>query len=154
MQPSPAPEPASARRTHERRAGVSFGEELRREREMRGIDLDEIAAATRVRRSFLEALERDEFAGLPGGPFIRGFIRSYAVHIGADPDRLVNAYLLQISQDREEETLRAHTGPRLRAPEPPSGRRPLRRAGRLLLAAARRGAGLLGWRRPSPGPPA
>jgi transcriptional regulator with XRE-family HTH domain len=76
---------------------ATFGDELRREREVRGIELREVAEATKVNLRFLEALERNDFALLPGGLFTRGFIRAYATHIGADPDKLVNAYLFQVS---------------------------------------------------------
>jgi transcriptional regulator with XRE-family HTH domain len=95
-------------------SGPSFGAELRRERELRGIPLREIAEATKVNLRFLEALERDDFSGLPGGLFTRGFIRAYAHHIGADPDRLVNAYLYQVNQEQERQAAaRRAAGPRL-----------------------------------------
>ena len=37
---------------------ASFGEELRREREIRGISLKEIADATKISKRFLEAIEQ------------------------------------------------------------------------------------------------
>ena len=37
----------------------SFGENLRREREMRGISLDEIAGSTKISVRFLQAMEND-----------------------------------------------------------------------------------------------
>ena len=43
----------------------------------------------------LEALERNDFASLPGGLFNRGFVRAYCKHIGVDPEVMVNAYLLE-----------------------------------------------------------
>jgi len=95
---------------------ASFGEELQRERELRGVPLREIAEATKVNLRFLQALERNEFDTIPGGLFIRGFIRAYATHIGADPEKLVNAYLFQLSQDHERadrDASRASMGPRL-----------------------------------------
>ena len=93
---------------------ATFGEELRRERELRGIDLREIAEATKVNLRFLDALERNEFDTLPGGLFTRGFIRAYASHIGADPDKLVNAYLFELSQ--HEERARQAAGRRVAMP--------------------------------------
>jgi cytoskeletal protein RodZ len=75
--------------------GMSFGEELRRERELRQISLREVAEATKINLRYLEALETNEFEHLPGGVFNRGFVRAYAQHIGVDPDAMVNAYLLE-----------------------------------------------------------
>ena len=70
-------------------SSTPFGEHLRREREMRGVSLDEIAAATRISTRFLEAIEKDQWDQLPGGVFNRGFIRSIARFLGLDEESLV-----------------------------------------------------------------
>jgi cytoskeleton protein RodZ len=72
-----------------------FGEHLKREREMRGVSLEEISAATRISTRFLEALESDQWDQLPGGVFNRGFIRSIARFLGLDEDSLVAEYALE-----------------------------------------------------------
>jgi cytoskeleton protein RodZ len=72
----------------------SFGENLRREREMRGISLDEIAASTRIAIRFFQAMEADDFASLPGGIFTRSFIRSYAKYLGLDEEQVIAEYQL------------------------------------------------------------
>ena len=73
----------------------TFGEELKRERNLRGFRLREIADATKINMRYLEALEGNDFEHLPGGVFNRGFVRAYAQFIGVDPDAMVNAYLLE-----------------------------------------------------------
>ncbi len=70
----------------------SFGERLRREREMRGIGLDEIAAATKISTRNLRALEDEKFNQLPGGIFNKGFVRAYAKFLGIDQDQIVAEY--------------------------------------------------------------
>lgn len=70
----------------------AFGENLRREREMRGVSLEEIASATKISIRFLGAIEREEFSKLPGGIFSRSFVRSYARYLGLDEDRVVTEY--------------------------------------------------------------
>jgi cytoskeleton protein RodZ len=70
----------------------TFGENLRREREMRGISLEEISAATKISIRFLQALENDDFASVPGGIFIRGFIRAYAGYLGLDQEQVMAEY--------------------------------------------------------------
>jgi cytoskeleton protein RodZ len=72
-----------------------FGEHLRREREMRGVTLEEIAAATRISPRFLEALENEQWERLPGGAFNRGFIRSVARFLGLDEESMVAEYALE-----------------------------------------------------------
>jgi cytoskeletal protein RodZ len=71
---------------------ASFGENLRRERELRGVDLRDIADATKISVRFLQALEQDRVEVLPGGIFPRSFVRQYAKHLGLDPDRMVTEF--------------------------------------------------------------
>jgi transcriptional regulator with XRE-family HTH domain len=71
----------------------SFGETLRRERELRGVDLRDIAEATNISLRFLQALEQDRTDILPGGIFPKAFVRQYATYLGLDPDRLVAEYV-------------------------------------------------------------
>ncbi|MFZ0640943.1 MAG: RodZ domain-containing protein [Candidatus Acidiferrales bacterium] len=78
-----------------------FGEHLKREREMRGVSLEEISAATRISVKFLEALENERWEQLPGGIFNRGFIRSVARFLGMDEDNLVAEYALE-TRERPE----------------------------------------------------
>jgi cytoskeleton protein RodZ len=72
----------------------SFGENLRREREMRGVALEEISAATKISVRFLNCLEMEDFDKLPGGIFTRSFIRTYARYLGLDEDRVLAEYQL------------------------------------------------------------
>jgi cytoskeletal protein RodZ len=72
----------------------TFGEELRRERELRGIPLRDVSEATKISLRYLRALESDDFEHLPGGVFNRGFVRAYSQFIGIDPNALVDAYIL------------------------------------------------------------
>jgi cytoskeletal protein RodZ len=75
----------------------SFGEELRRERLVRDISLEEISSATKISVRLLKALEASDLAQLPSAAFTRGFIRAYARHLGVDPEEKVNAYLADLA---------------------------------------------------------
>jgi cytoskeleton protein RodZ len=72
----------------------SFGENLRREREMRGVTLEEISAATKISVRFLKSIEGEDFSKLPGGIFNRSFIRAYARYLGLDEEPLIAEYQL------------------------------------------------------------
>lgn len=71
----------------------TFGERLRREREMRGVSLDEIATATKIGTRSLKALEDEQFSKLPGGIFNKGFVRAYARFLGIDEEQAVADYV-------------------------------------------------------------
>ena len=62
----------------------AFGEQLRREREQRGVALEAICDATKVPARHIRALEAGAFADLPGGVFRRGFLRSYLNALGLE----------------------------------------------------------------------
>jgi cytoskeleton protein RodZ len=79
----------------QRMPSKTFGDHLKREREMRGVTLEEISAATRIAPRFLAALESEQWELLPGGVFNRGFIRSVARYLGLDEDTLVAEYALE-----------------------------------------------------------
>ena len=70
----------------------SFGERLKRERELREISLDELTKSTRISQRFLEALENEDWSKLPGGVFGRGFVRTIASYLGLDEESLLGEY--------------------------------------------------------------
>lgn len=93
----------------------AFGDRLRREREMRGITLDEITESTKISRRHLEALEGEHFDQLPGGVFNKGFVRAYARFLGIDEDRAVADYSTASNEQPEPENkfpLEVHEQPK------------------------------------------
>ena len=100
---------------------ASFGETLRRERELRQISLREIADSTKISMRYLEAMEQNRFDSLPGGVFNKGFIRAYAKFIGADGESLVTLYL-QETGARTLTAAPAEHGGLHRPPEAPKRR--------------------------------
>lgn len=106
---------------------ASFGEELRREREIRGISLKEIADATKISKRFLEALERNDHRTLPAPVFTRGFVREYSRYVGLNAEEMVNRYnFASAKDDRIEKPPQVEkypqTPPRDISPKPPRKR--------------------------------
>jgi cytoskeleton protein RodZ len=79
----------------------SFGQRLQREREMRGITLEEIATSTKIGTRSLRALEEEDFEQLPGGIFNKGFVRAYAKYLGIDEEQAVTDYLLAAGEGEQ-----------------------------------------------------
>ncbi len=67
----------------------SLGPYLRSEREQQGIGLADIALQTKIQPKFIEALEADDYDQLPKGPFVIGFLRSYAECLSLDADEVI-----------------------------------------------------------------
>lgn len=80
---------------------TGIGEALRAARRQQGRSLADAAAATRVRESYLAALEEEEFAALGGDVYVKGFLRSYARFLGLNPEPLLEAYRRE--HERHEE---------------------------------------------------
>ena len=68
---------------------VNIGAVLRGQREKLGYSLKEVSEATRIRKTFLESLEDNQFSDLPGHVYVVGFIKSYALYLGLDCDSLL-----------------------------------------------------------------
>jgi transcriptional regulator with XRE-family HTH domain len=82
-----------------------IGEELKRERELRGISLQEISEATKINIRHLRDLEEDRLENLPGKFFIKGIIRTYAKYIGLDEIAVLNSfYETELFKKEEEES--------------------------------------------------
>ena len=79
---------------------AALGERLRLARERVGLSIDDMAARTKIQIPLLEAIERDEFDRVPGGLFVRGFLRAYAREVGLQPEAIVADYLDQCEPER------------------------------------------------------
>jgi cytoskeleton protein RodZ len=82
---------------------LTFGEELRRERLIRDVSLEEISSSTKISIRLLTALESSDISRLPAPVYSRGFIRAYSRHLGLDPDEMVNAYLADVAPEKSRE---------------------------------------------------
>lgn len=80
----------------------TVGQDLRAARLRRGDDLATVSRVLKIRKDHLEAVEQDNFAGLPGKAYALGFVRSYAGYLGLDSAKMVDRYKQDISGRHEE----------------------------------------------------
>lgn len=97
---------------------ASLGEKLRRERELRGISLKEIAQETKIGLHLLEALEDDRLDRIPGDFYGRSYLRAYVRCLGLNEDQALNAYDHSTIQKSHE----AHDGVAVATKRKPSTR--------------------------------
>jgi cytoskeletal protein RodZ len=74
---------------------MDVGGALRDAREQRGLSLDQLAQATKIRVTTLHAIETNQRGKLPELIFLRGFVRAYAREVGLSPEDTVKQYLSQ-----------------------------------------------------------
>ena len=83
-----------------------LGQALKRERELRGVALDEIAKTALVQPRILAALENEDWTDIPGKFYFQQYMKSYLQAIGADVNAFFNTYkeymdTLPLRQDEE-----------------------------------------------------
>lgn len=75
-----------------RDTGNESGLDLKALRESKGLTIEAIYNATKVRPAFLEAIESGNFKILPERIYSEAFIKSYAAEIGISPDDILARY--------------------------------------------------------------
>jgi cytoskeletal protein RodZ len=99
----------------------SPGQDLKKERESKGISLKEISSSTRITLKFLTALEEDRLDIFPGKFFLKAILRSYAKAVGLNEEDIVSRY-------RDA----------LETPQPEAGEKPEEREPGAVLSGRRR----------------
>ena len=69
-----------------------LGEKLRKERERQRLSIKDIEQGTSIRGLYLEAIEKEDWATLPGDVYAKGFVRNYANFLKIDADACVAQY--------------------------------------------------------------
>ena len=72
-----------------------IGEEIRQARLSKGLTLDEVANATKIRALVIDSMENDDFSPCGGRVYARGQIRGLAVYLGVEPDAWLEEFDIQ-----------------------------------------------------------
>jgi len=79
---------------------------LAKEREKRGISIEQIATKLNLRVQVLSFLESDQYEELPEPVFVQGYIRAYCKYLGLPADAIIAAYLtIKPEEQRAEKFL-------------------------------------------------
>lgn len=74
----------------------SVGAALRRAREKRGASLPQVSRDLCLKEDVLRALESRQYSALPKVPYCFGFVRTYARHLGLEPEEMVRRFKNEI----------------------------------------------------------
>jgi cytoskeletal protein RodZ len=81
---------------------ISPGQFIMRQRQRRGMSIEQMAAATKIPRRSLELLEAGRYSELPGPVFVKGFFRCSARALGLDSEAV-----LELLYEEERAALKA-----------------------------------------------
>lgn len=94
---------------------LGIGDELKRTREEKGLSIYDIENKTKIKATFIEAIEKEEFEKIPGRVYVKGFVKNYAKFLGMDSNQLLQK-LNKHFQEGEEEDLLVNSRPQLVRP--------------------------------------
>ena len=107
----------------ESKGEAEIGRFLEQKRKERGLSLEDVEQATKIRKRYLTGLEREDYAMLPDAVYARGFLKTYANYLGLDGEAL-SRQLKSNSKPRRERGIDYNTRPKSDFEEPlitPSG---------------------------------
>ncbi|MGI6576390.1 MAG: helix-turn-helix domain-containing protein [bacterium] len=81
----------------------SIGQLLKQAREEQGYTLRDVEEETKIRIRYIQALEEEDFASLPGQVYVKGFLRSYAKFLGISGDKLINMFNTLKGEEKKQE---------------------------------------------------
>ncbi len=82
--------------------GAKIGGVLERARNERGLSLQEVEQATKIRKRYLSGLEQEDFGALPDTVYVQGFLKTYANFLGLDGEELSNELKRRRGRRREQ----------------------------------------------------
>lgn len=82
---------------------MGFGEWLQAERERQGFTLEQVEEETKIRRFYIDALEKDRFDVLPPKVYATGFVKKYGMFLGLDEQLLVEEFQRQAYANQPDE---------------------------------------------------
>lgn len=80
--------------------GEFSGPRLRRTRLRRDLEIEQIAATTKINPLYLYFIEDERFEDLPASVYVRGFVRAFATCVGLEPDLVAKSYMARFREHR------------------------------------------------------
>lgn len=71
---------------------MGLGEKFREEREKQGYSLQRVEEETKIRKLYLEAIEKEDFAALPPKVYATGFVKRYAKFLHLNEQEMVEQF--------------------------------------------------------------
>jgi cytoskeleton protein RodZ len=72
---------------------------LRKAREKKGWSYHDVEDSIKIRARYLEALENEEYAILPGVVYTKGFLRTYCKYLGLNSEEIINLYNFSLAKE-------------------------------------------------------
>lgn len=84
---------------------IRIGQRLREERLQRGLSLEQVSEATKIKSSFLSAIEKGDYQKLPSSAYAQGFVQNYAQFLGLSKCETLALFRREFDQEKELQVL-------------------------------------------------
>ncbi len=79
---------------------IRAGQRLHEERIKKGLSISDVAAGTKIRSSFLSAIEKGEYQRLPSAAYATGFVRNYAEYLGLSKKEILALFRREFDEEK------------------------------------------------------
>lgn len=79
---------------------VKAGQRLKNARIAKKLSLEDVAKATKIRTSFLQAIEKGEYQNLPSSAYATGFVRNYAAFVGLSEREILAVFRREFDEEK------------------------------------------------------
>ncbi len=84
---------------------IRAGQRLYEERKRRGLSLEKVSSATKIRKEFLEAIEKGEYDKLPSPSYAQGFVRSYTRFLNLSEKEILPLFRREFAGEKDYKVL-------------------------------------------------
>jgi len=81
------------------------GDLLKEKRLLKELTLEQVAAKTKIKIEYLEAIENSDFARLPSSTFAKGFLRNYATLLHLNSDTILAMFRRDFTENSKGEII-------------------------------------------------
>jgi cytoskeletal protein RodZ len=84
---------------------IKVGQKFHQERIRRGLSIEDVAKATKIRPSFITAIERGEYHKIPSPSYAKGFVRNYAEFLGLSAKETLALFRREFDYEKQIKVL-------------------------------------------------
>lgn len=79
---------------------IRVGQKLHDERVRKGLTLEDVAKGTKIRTSFLLAIEKGEYGKLPSSAYALGFVKNYSLFLGLPTREMLALFRREFDEEK------------------------------------------------------
>jgi cytoskeletal protein RodZ len=79
---------------------IRAGQKLKEQRLTKGLTIEQASKDTRIRASYLSAIEKGEYPKLPASTYIQGFLRNYAKYLGLPEQEILAIFRREFDEKK------------------------------------------------------